>query len=421
VAPFDRLTLRNVRCFREAAVELDPRLTVLIGENGSGKTTLVEALASLAQGEEEGLVAFPLARKTKAGEISLHDPGQTRPVASWKSGRAAGRLPESRHVFAYGRYRRVFYPGTGTEPGSTRPELELAELARRASRQRTITLFQPDNHLLRDLSRYLSSLQFAGQSDPRVEGVWQRLERSLVELGQGIEGIVMERGRTGYIPKVVRNGVPLELRELSDGYQSILVVVLDLVLRYVYLFPTLEDPLLGEAMVAVDEVDLHLHPRWQRTVAAQLTTLFPSTQFILTTHSPAVVQGAIDGKRTVVALREEDGAAVARTLTAKEMSQLEGAEVGSLLLEERLFGVDSRYSSKYSAVEERVSRTRRKIEHGTASDEDRKQLFTDLDTLQKLVAADEGRRADGSYMSQMTALRKAFLEDLAAEVEKLKR
>jgi len=420
-AAFDRLTLRNVRCFREAAVELDPRLTVLIGENGSGKTTLVEALASLSQGEKEGLAEFPLARKTKSGEISLHDPGQTRPVASWKSGRAAARLPESRQIFAYGRYRRVLYPGTGTGLASTRPELELAELAKRASRQRTVTLFQPDNHLLRDLSRYLSALHFAGQSDPRIKTVWQQLERSLVELGQGIEGIAMERGRTGYVPKVVRNGVPLELRELSDGYQSILVVVFDLVLRYIYLFPTLEDPLLGEATVAIDEVDLHLHPRWQRTVGAQLTTLFPNTQFILTTHSPAVVQGAIDRKLKVVSLREEGGAAVARTLTAKEMSELEGAEVGSLLLEERLFGVDSRYSPKYSAVEERVDQNRRRIERGTASEEDRKQLFADLDTLQKLVAADEERRADGSYMSQMTALRKAFLEDLAAEVEKLKR
>ncbi|HYO14923.1 MAG TPA: AAA family ATPase, partial [Thermoanaerobaculia bacterium] len=51
---FERLVLRNVRCFRDAEIELDPKVTVLIGENGSGKTTLMEALASLAYGEEEG-------------------------------------------------------------------------------------------------------------------------------------------------------------------------------------------------------------------------------------------------------------------------------------------------------------------------------------------------------------------------------
>jgi energy-coupling factor transporter ATP-binding protein EcfA2 len=422
--PFERLSLRNVRCFREAEVELDPRVTVLLGENGSGKTTLVEALASLTHGEDEGLAEFPLSRKARSGEIALFDAGQSRPVASWKSGSTKDRrrLPVSRYFFAYGRYRRVFYPEEpGSEPRPSRPEIELDELAKRAPSRRTATLFRPDNHLLRDLSRYLSALHFAGRSDPRFETVWQRLNRSLAELGHGIEGIEIETGRTGYIPKVVRHGVRLELRELSDGYQAILVVIFDLVLRYFFLFPSLEDPLLGDATVAIDEVDLHLHPRWQRTVVGQLVTLFPATQFILTTHSAAVVQGAIDRKRKVVALREEAGAAVARALPAKEMNQLEGAEVGSLLLEERLFGVDSRYSPKYSAVEDRVDRTRGKIERGTASDEDKKGLFADLDTLQKLVAADEGRRADGSYMSQMTALRKAFLEDLAVEVEKLKR
>jgi energy-coupling factor transporter ATP-binding protein EcfA2 len=67
--PFDRLILRNVRCFREAVVELDPRLTVLIGENGSGKTTLVEALASLSHGEDEGLAEFPLTRR-RSGSAS---------------------------------------------------------------------------------------------------------------------------------------------------------------------------------------------------------------------------------------------------------------------------------------------------------------------------------------------------------------
>lgn len=420
--PFDHLTLRNVRCFHEAVVELDPQMTVLIGENGAGKTTLVEALASLSFGEEEGLTEFPLARKTKTGEIGLYEKGPTRSVGSWKSGSTSGRrrLPESRYVFAYGRYRRVFYPESGSDPSPRRPELELDELAKRAARKRTVTLFQPDNHLLRDLSRYLSALHFAGRSDPRFEAVWTRLNQSLAELGHGIEGIIMEKGRTAYIAKVMRNGVPLELNELSDGYQAILVVVFDLVLRYFFLFSSLEDPLEGETTVAIDEVDLHLHPRWQRTVGAQLNTLFPNTQFILTTHSPAVVQGAIDRKRKVVTLREEGGATVARTLTAKEMKQLEGAEVGSLLLEERLFGVDSRYSPKYAEVEDRVAATRAKVERGTALDEDRTQLFSDLETLQKLVAADETRRADGSYLSQMTALRKAFLEDLAAEVEKLK-
>lgn len=421
---FERLVLRNVRCFRETEIELDPRVTVLIGENGSGKTTLVEAMASLSHGEDEGLPAFPLSRKATSGEISLFESGQRSPAALWKQTRRAApprRLPEDRFFFAYGRYRRVYFPeDDGIIRRSPSPERDLDELVSLGRRRRTVTVFRPDNHLLRDLSRYLAALHFASQSDPRLEAVWKRLDESLAELGHGIESIIMERGKTSYIPMVVRNGVPLELRELSDGYQAILVIVFDLILRYVYLFPLADDPLLGEATVAIDEVDLHLHPRWQRTVVRQLVRLFPNTQFILTTHSAAVVQGAIDAKRRVITLQERQDGTEARALTPKEMKELEGAEIGSVLLEEKLFGVDSRYSPKYSAVEDRVSRIQKKAQRGRATDEDKTQLFKDLDTLQGLVAADEERRADGSFLSQMTGLRKAFLEDLAAEIKKAK-
>ena len=50
-----------------------------------------------------------------------------------------------------------------------------------------------------------------------------------------------------------------------------------------------EDPLLGEGVVLIDEIDLHLHPRWQRTVVASLERTFPNCQFIITTHSPQVI------------------------------------------------------------------------------------------------------------------------------------
>jgi AAA domain, putative AbiEii toxin, Type IV TA system len=422
--PFDRLLLRNVRCFRDTEIELDPRVTVLIGENGAGKTTAVEALASLSAGDGEGLSGFPLSRGAKSGEIALYEAGGRKPAARWRPGStetAGRRLPESRYVLAYGRYRRVFYPDDGTPPPvRTSPEADLDQLARRAFRQRTLTLFRPDNHLLRDLSRYLAALHVARESEPRLNAVWERLNASLAGLGQGITGIEMVPGKFDYIPRVVRHGMSLELRELSDGYQAILVVLFDLILRYLFLFAELDDPLLGAATVAVDEVDLHLHPRWQRTVVSQLVELFPNTQLILTTHSAAVVQGAIDSERRVVALKEEDGGVHARTLTDRETRSLRGAEIGSLLAEERLFGVGSRYSPEFAEVEDRVAAFQDKIRRGTASDEERKQLFRDLETLQRLVAADEERRADGSFLSQMTGLRKAFLEDLAEEIARAK-
>jgi energy-coupling factor transporter ATP-binding protein EcfA2 len=415
---FDRLRLRHVRCFKETDVPLDPQVTVVIGGNGSGKTTLVEAAAALTGGSDEPPTDFPLRRKTSNAEIALFDKGGQQPAAVWKlkGGTATlKRLPEERFLFAYGRYRRVFYPEDSEESPSD-PSSDLDELVSRVGQRRTVTLYRPDNHLLRDMARYLAALHRGAESDPNLGVIFKRLNDSLAVLGQGISGIKMLKRDYGYVPRVIRSGFALEMRELSDGYQALLVIIFDLLLRYAYLFPFLVNPLEGEATVLIDEVDLHLHPRWQRTVITQLTELFPMTQFILTTHSPAVVQGAIDLGMKVVVLAEKGGAADARALRPGLMRDLRGAEIGAVLLEDELFGVESRYSPEYGKIEQRVTDMRSKIQAGTLTEEDEKEVFEDLNTLKMLVAKDEERRADGSFMSQLAGLRISLLKELAAEL-----
>ncbi len=70
--------------------------------------------------------------------------------------------------------------------------------------------------------------------------------------------------------------------------------VVALAARMIECYPDSPDPLAGPAVVLVDEIDLHLHPRWQRELIGFLTERFPSTQFIVTSHSPLVVQAATD-------------------------------------------------------------------------------------------------------------------------------
>ena len=193
----------------------------------------------------------------------------------------------------------------------------LDELAHGVLERRTTTLSRPDGRLLRDLSRYLVAIHEARSFDPGMETIWERLQHSLPALQKSLERVEMVRGEMAYIPMIIRRGVRLGLNELSDGYQAILVIMFDLMLRYAYLFSTLNDPLEGPATVIIDEIDLHLHVRWQRTVLRQLTALFPGTQFVVTTHSPAVVQAAIDDGHAIIVLRERDGAVQALRLSGR--------------------------------------------------------------------------------------------------------
>lgn len=89
--------------------------------------------------------------------------------------------------------------------------------------------------------------------------------------------------------KVEKNGISLNLTQLSDGEKCTMALFGDLARRLTIANPTLGDPLLGEGVVLIDEVELHMHPSWQRQVLRKLRETFPNIQFIITTHSPIVL------------------------------------------------------------------------------------------------------------------------------------
>ncbi|MBW4622132.1 MAG: AAA family ATPase [Cyanosarcina radialis HA8281-LM2] len=88
---------------------------------------------------------------------------------------------------------------------------------------------------------------------------------------------------------IEKSGQPFDLGQLSDGERGILALALDLTRRLSQANPHLEDPLQAQAVVLIDELDLHLHPKWQRAIVEKLTSTFPNCQFIATTHSPQII------------------------------------------------------------------------------------------------------------------------------------
>ncbi|WP_019519320.1 AAA family ATPase [Faucicola boevrei] len=112
--------------------------------------------------------------------------------------------------------------------------------------------------------------------------------REAIERFTDFKNIRIERQGT---PKMVveKDGEKLDVNQLSQGEKSLLALVGDIARRLAILNPSLDNPLQGEGVVLIDEVDLHLHPKWQQNLIDKLTKTFPNVQFILTTHSPHIV------------------------------------------------------------------------------------------------------------------------------------
>ena len=87
----------------------------------------------------------------------------------------------------------------------------------------------------------------------------------------------------------------LKINQLSDGEKGYIVLIGDISRRLILANPGLDDPLKGNGIVMIDEVDLHLHPQWQLTIVSNLTAIFPNIQFFLSSHSP-IVASDVHGK-----------------------------------------------------------------------------------------------------------------------------
>jgi len=130
----------------------------------------------------------------------------------------------------------------------------------------------------------------------------KRLRQALVNQGRELE--VVTKTIEKFIPEyknlritrtptphmlIEKNHKTLSLNQLSDGEKNMIAMVGDIARRLSMANPNLDNPLEGDGIVMIDEVDLHLHPNWQQRILISLEEAFPNIQFIITTHSPQVL------------------------------------------------------------------------------------------------------------------------------------
>ena len=139
----------------------------------------------------------------------------------------------------------------------------------------------------------------------------------------------------------------VRIEQMSDGYRIMIAMIADIAARMAEANPSqecsgLDNPLNTSGIVFIDEIDLHLHPVWQRKVLRQLHTIFPNVQFIVTTHSPNVVMGALD---LVQVVKLENGIINSDV----DISQFKFYDVSQLLLS-NLFELDNVRSDDYLKI-----------------------------------------------------------------------
>lgn len=137
-------------------------------------------------------------------------------------------------------------------------------------------------------------------------------------------------------------GYRLTIDQLSEGYRSVIIFVCDLLYRLVSKQDGKGNVFETKGVVLIDEIDQHLHPKWQRVIVQRLRKLFPNIQFFFTTHSPTIIQGASEDALIYRVYREDGVTKVSEPYFRKDLDHM----MMNTLMTSSLFGLlDSRLDS----------------------------------------------------------------------------
>ena len=319
-------TLENFRACDRLDVQFGSRLTVLLGNNGSGKTSVLDgiaiglgaalthlpAVAGITFKENGDIrqvdnIAAPYARIALTTEDGLKWDRIKRRDRSKATAKATSASIGLKALEAYLDHNVIDRLNAGEEYelpmmayyGVSRAVLQVP--LRRKGFPKSHTRMEALKQALEAQSSFKSAFIWfynKENEEHRLQKEKRSFDVTLKELDAvrtAIHSIFPDISNPHIEVNPLRfavtiSGETLDLMQLSDGYKTLLGLVIDLSIRMGLANPHLDDPLTAEAIVMIDEVDLHLHPSWQRRVLGDLLRTFSNTQFILTTHSPFVVE-----------------------------------------------------------------------------------------------------------------------------------
>ncbi len=297
---FRSISLKSFRSFDDFEINCEKdesslyQWTVLLGNNNTGKTSILKAIANLRpvkaqlhlKKEEVNYYRMPASIKNKDSiqemtkDFTISSQLTNYSVQRWSYNKNAWSVDVKDELVAF----YLFGYGVSRYPSKT----SLSE----QSCGDCDTLFSNDQRLV-NIEEWLMQLDYAAKNNntlaaKRLEkvrelicgNVFPEIANFRFESSDSMNNYVLFQTKDGWF----------RYTQLGYGYQSMLSWVIDLCKRMFEKYPDSDNPLQESAVVLIDEIDLHLHPKWQRDIIAIISNVFKNVQFIVTTHSPLVIQ-----------------------------------------------------------------------------------------------------------------------------------
>lgn len=407
----DRLTVTNFKGFKSREFMFHPQFNLIVGINGTGKTSLLDALGvatstwhrgirdedtrsirpkevMLRQFEnkdrnedgeyhsvQEWVRAYPceisasgfVQGRNLAWTISRDSPSETRFDKAREMSQIAKTVRSSIHNGENSPLPLISYYGPGRawqEPHESFAITDPLEVAREEEQPRLSAYWNSvEPHLsVVHLTRWIGRQSWITfQQLNRVPPVFLAVKKAMVSCIEGALDLYFDAILGEVIVALPTGTLPFSY--LSDGQRSMLAMVGDIALKAAKLNPQFGRTVLEETsgVVLVDELDLHLHPRWQRGVIENLRRVFPKIQFFCTTHSPFLIQSLRRGEELIV-LDGEPLAEVANKSIEEIAQWIQGVD-------------DIHVSQRYEEMKHTAQRYYEMLEQGSAVPRDRLNAF----------------------------------------------
>jgi len=389
-----RISLKNYKAFENLEIELRPGVNLIVGDNGAGKTSMLDGIAVALGGlfvNVQGVSAKNIVKEDV--HLQIHSMGDASTTITYCEPVALGcslrvgcesfewtRIREaltSNHTKIDDKSISVWMKDITNNPYTDLPLISYQSAARVWKSKRADFGSEAKKKLDDRRCGYIGCLdQFM---DVKVIQQWYMKQEQMAFVKEKkireyenfkniVSTFMKEINELEEMPKVYYsrqfgelvysdNYEEIAVSKLSAGYQSLLWMVMDLAYRTCILNPELNDRAEIRGVVLIDEVDMHLHPKWQWNIIKALSSTFPNVQFVVTTHSPIVISSAkdanvilIDEKKNIEYLADGFGYSVDDVLVHKQESVFRPKVVQAIINKIEVALDDDDFSSADTAL-----------------------------------------------------------------------